>query len=147
MADRPTRGSGSYSVHQTDELEVYFSEMAHGRPVGFVDSPKWKPRCDVYETDEALIVHMDIAGMAAGDFQVEVSDGVLTIAGERQPRGECKRHYHGMEVQVGPFERRLRLPVPVDPRSMRATYDSGFLEVFLAKLPERRSGIHSVKVE
>lgn len=147
MADRPSRGSGSYSVHQADELEVYFSEMAHGRPVGFVASPKWKPRCDVYETDEALIVYMDIAGMAAGDFLVEVSDGVLTIGGERKPRGEGKRHYHSMEVQVGPFERRLRLPVPVDPRSMRATYDSGFLEVFLAKLPERRSGIHSVKVE
>jgi HSP20 family molecular chaperone IbpA len=52
-----------------------------------------------------------------------------------------------MEVQVGPFERRLRLPVAVDPRSMRATYDAGFLEIFLAKLAERRSGIHSVKVE
>lgn len=147
MADRPSRGSGSYSVHQADELEVYFSEMAHGRPVGFVASAKWKPRCDVFETDEALIVHVDIAGMTAGAFQVEVSDGVLTIAGERQPRGEGKRRYHSMEVQVGPFERRLRLPVPVDPRSMHATYDSGFLEVHLTKLPERRSGVHSVKVE
>jgi HSP20 family protein len=147
MADRPSRGSGSYSTHQADELEVYFSEMAHGRPVGFVASPKWKPRCDVFETADALIVHMDIAGMAAGDFQVEVSDGVLTIAGERVARGEGKRHYHSMEVQVGPFERRLRLPIPVDPRSMRATYEGGFLEVFLAKLPERRSGVHSVKVE
>jgi len=147
MADRPSRGSGSYSTHQADELEVYFSEMAHGRPVGFVASPKWKPRCDVFETADALIVHMDIAGMTAGDFQVEVSDGVLTIAGERITKSEGKRHYHSMEVQVGPFERRLRLPVPVDPRSMRATYESGFLEVFLAKLPERRSGIHSVQVE
>jgi HSP20 family protein len=147
MADRPARGSGSYSVHQADELEVYFSEMAHGRPVGFVASPKWKPRCDVYETADALIVHVDIAGMSAGDFQVEVQDGVLMIAGERRARGEGKRHYHSMEVQVGPFERRLRLPVPVDPRSMRATYESGFLEVHLAKLPERRSGTHSVKVE
>ncbi len=147
MADRPARGSGSFSVHQADELEVYFSEMAHGRPVGFVASPKWKPRCDVYETADALIVHVDIAGMSAGDFQVEVQDGVLLIAGERTARGEGKRHYHSMEVQVGPFERRLRLPVPVDPRSMRATYESGFLEVHLAKLPERRSGTHSVKVE
>ena len=148
MADRPSRGSGSINVHQADELEVYFNEMAHGRPVGFVASAKWRPRCDVYETDDALYVHVDIAGMAAGDFQVEVAEGILMISGERkQQPGDGKRHYHSMEVQVGPFERRLRLPVPVDPRSMRATYDGGFLEVFLAKLPVRRSGTHTVKVE
>jgi HSP20 family protein len=147
MADRPSRGSGSFNVHQADELEVYFNEMAHGRPVGFVASAKWRPRCDVYETDDALYIHVDIAGMSAGDFQVEIAEGILLISGERKQRGEGKRHYHSMEVQVGPFERRLRLPVPVDPRSMRATYDGGFLEVYLAKLPERRSGTHTVKVE
>jgi HSP20 family protein len=147
MTDRPSRGSGSYTVHLADELEVYFNEMAHGRPVGFVASTKWKPRCDVFETDDALIVHMDVAGMTPEEFQVEVGDGVLTISGERRARGDGKRHYHTMEVQVGPFERRLRLPVPVDPRSMRATYEHGFLEVRLAKLPERRSGFHSIKVE
>lgn len=147
MTDRPSRGSGSYTVHQADELEVYFSEMAHGRPVGFVASTKWKPRCDVFETDDALIVHADVAGMTAADFQIEIADGVLTIGGERRARGEGKRHYHSMEVQVGPFERRLRLPVPVDPRTMRATYDAGFLEIHIAKLPERRSGVHSIKVD
>jgi HSP20 family molecular chaperone IbpA len=51
-----------------------------------------------------------------------------------------------MEVQIGPFERRLRLPVPVDPTSLRATYDQGFLEVHLTKLPPRPSGPHTVKV-
>src|SRR5467141_3130174 len=63
--NRPSRGSGSLTVHLADELDVYFNEVAHGRPVGFVASPKWKPRTDVYETDAELIVHMDIAGMQA----------------------------------------------------------------------------------
>lgn len=143
---RPSRGSGAFTVHLADELEVYFNEVAHGRPVGFVASQKWKPRADVYETDDALVVHMDIAGMRAEDFHVEVADGVLTIGGERVPQREGKRHYHAMEVQIGPFERRLRLPVPVDPTSVRATYEHGFLEIRLTKLPDRRSGSHSVKV-
>ncbi|MBI1967226.1 MAG: Hsp20/alpha crystallin family protein [Gemmatimonadetes bacterium] len=133
-------------MHLADELEVYFNEVAHGRPVGFVASQKWRPRTDVYETDDALVVHMDIAGMRAEDFSVDVADGVLTIAGERLARREGKRHYHAMEVQVGPFERRLRLPVPVDPTSVRATYEHGFLEIRLSKLPDRRSGSHAVKV-
>jgi HSP20 family protein len=143
MADKPPRGSGPFTVHLADELEVYFNEVAHGRPVGFVASPKWRPRADVYETETQLVVQLDIAGMQAEDFSVEIADGVLTISGERIARGEGKRHYHAMEVQIGPFERRLRLPVPVDPESLRASYEHGFLEVRLTKRP---SAPHSVKV-
>ena len=106
--NRPSRGSGSLTVHLADELDVYFNEVAHGRPVGFVASPKWKPRTDVYETDAELIVHMDIAGMRAEDFSVELNDGILKISGERIARQQGKRHYHSMEVQIGPFERRFR---------------------------------------
>src|SRR5881409_4480205 len=84
--NRPSRGSGSFTVHLADELEVYFNEVAHGRPVGFVASPKWKPPTDVYETADALVVHMDIAGMRSEDFTVQYVDGVLTIAGERTAR-------------------------------------------------------------
>src|ERR1051326_4948870 len=109
--NRPSRGSGPLTVHLADELDVYFNEVAHGRPVGFVASPKWKPRTDVYETDDELIVHMDIAGMQAEDFSVELDEGILRVAGERPTRQQGKRHYHAMEVQVGPFERRFRLPV------------------------------------
>src|SRR6185436_5956160 len=126
MADRPSRGSGSLTVYAADELEVYFNEVAHGRPVGFVASLKWKPPTDVYETDESLVVHMDIAGMRGGDdFKVELANGILTIGGERLAPREGKRHYHAMEVQIGPFERRLRLPVPIDPESLRSSYDAG----------------------
>ena len=143
---RPPRGSGPFTAHVADELEVYFNEVAHGRPVGFASSPKWRPHADVYETDDELIVQMDIAGMRAEDFRVDIADGVLTIAGERLTRGEGKRHYHVMEVQIGPFERRLRLPVAVDPDSIRATYDHGFLAVQLRKVSATRSGPHSVRV-
>ncbi|MGH7530382.1 MAG: Hsp20/alpha crystallin family protein [Gemmatimonadales bacterium] len=143
---RPSRGSGSLTVHLADELDVYFNEVAHGRPVGFVASPKWKPRTDVYETDDELIVHMDIAGMRPEEFHVELNDNVLSVAGERRPRQEGRRHYHAMEVQVGPFERRFRLPVVVDPATIRATYEHGFLEIRLTKQPPRSSGAQSVRV-
>lgn len=144
---RDSSGSGDFTVHIADELEVYFNEVAHGRPIGFVGSLKWKPPTDVYETDDAVVVHMDIAGMHAGDFQIELADGILTISGERLARREGKRHYHAMEIQIGPFERRLRIPAPVDPDSVHASYEAGFLEVRLRKLPARGSGTHSVKVE
>lgn len=134
-------------MHLADELDVYFNEVAHGRPVGFVASPKWKPRTDVYETENELIVHMDIAGMRAEDFTVELDEGILKISGERATRQQAgKRHYHAMEVQIGPFERRFRLPVVVDPSSIKATYEDGFLQIRLVKQPPRSSGAQSVRV-
>ncbi len=146
-ASRPSRGSGSLTVHLPEELEVYFNEVAHGRPVGFVASAKWKPPTDIFETDDALVICMDIAGMRSEDFTVELANGILTIGGERKLRREGKPHYHAMEVQVGPFERRFRLPTPVDPESIRANYEQGFLEVRLTKLPARLSGPQSVRVQ
>src|SRR5713101_2668647 len=144
---RPGRGSGSFTVHPAEELEVYFNEVAHGRPVGFVASSKWKPPTDIFETEDALVICMDIAGMTSEEFSVELADGILTIGGERKLRRDGKPHYHAMEVQVGPFERRFRLPVPVDPESIRAAYEHGFLEVRLTKLPPRLSGPQSVRVQ
>jgi len=104
--------------------------------VGFVASPKWKPRTDVFETDDALVIHMDVAGMRLEDFQVELAEGLLKISGERVARRGGRRHYHAMEVQIGPFERRLRLPVAVDSENIRKSYEAGFLEVRLRKLVE-----------
>ncbi len=144
---RPGRGSGPFIVHTGDELEVYFNEVAHGRPVGFVASAKWRPRTDVYETAEAVFVIVDIAGMDPAEFTIEFSEGVLTIAGERRRRRGERVHYHAMEIQAGPFERRLRLPVPVDPGSMRADYAAGLLEVRMTRIPERRAGAFSVRVQ
>ena len=85
--------------------------------------------------------------MSSDDFTVEFADGILTIGGERTTQHEGKPHYHSMEVQVGPFERRFRLPVPVDPESIRASYEHGFLAVRLTKLPARLSGPQSVRVQ
>lgn len=143
---RSRRGSGPFVVHTGDELEVYFTEAAPGRPMGFVGSAKWRPPTDVYETAEAVVIVVDIAGMQPGDFVVEFADGVLTIGGERPARRGERRRYHAMEVQAGSFQRRLRLPVPVDPGSMQATYEQGMLEVRLARIPERRAGSFSVRV-
>src|SRR5207249_9598387 len=102
LPNRPSRGSGSLTVHLADELDVYFNEVAHGRPVGFVASPKWKPRTDVFETDEELIVHMDIAGMRAEDFSVELDEGILKIWGERtamRQQGKRRSEEHTSELQ------------------------------------------------
>ncbi len=129
------RPSGPVTPHSADELEVYFNDYVRGAPVGFVSTPKWRPATDLYETDDGFVVVMDIAGVEPGEFSVSLDAGMLTVSGERKERASGRREYHAMEIKVGPFERTFRLPKPVDPASLKATYDLGFLEIRLAKLP------------
>jgi HSP20 family protein len=132
---RAPRLSGPVALHDADELEVYFNDYVRGAPVGFISTPKWRPSTDVYETDDGFVLVMDIAGVEPGEFSVSLDAGMLTVSGERKERASGRREYHAMEVKVGPFERTFRLPKPVDPASLKATYDLGFLEIRLAKLP------------
>jgi HSP20 family protein len=129
------RPSGPSIPHIADELEVYFNDYVRGAPVGFVSTPKWRPPTDIYETEESFVFVMDIAGVAPGAFTVSLDAGMLTVSGERKERASGRRDYHAMEVKVGPFERTFRLPKPVDASSLKATYDLGFLEIRLTKVP------------
>jgi HSP20 family protein len=135
------RPSGPVTLHSADELEVYFNDYVRGAPVGFISTPKWRPPADLYETDDGFVLVMDIAGVELGEFSVSLDAGMLTVSGERKERASGRREYHAMEVKVGPFERTFRLPRPVDPASLRATYDLGFLEVRLAKVPPHAVGV------
>ena len=151
MADPPRRPpgprpSGPTTPHLADELEVYFNEYVRGSPVGFVSTPKWRPPTDIYETDDFFVVVMDIAGVAPDGFSVTFDGGVLTVSGERQETASGRREYHAMEVKVGPFERRFRFPRRVDPASLRAAYELGFLEIRLAKIPDKPKPVR-VEVE
>lgn len=143
MADQARRPPGNRPSgptpppHLADELEVYFNEYVRGSPVGFVSTSKWRPPADIYETEDAFVVVLDIAGVEPDGFTVTFDAGVLTVAGERLEQASGRREYHAMEVKVGPFERRFRFARRVDPASLKATYELGFLEIRLAKIPEK----------
>jgi HSP20 family protein len=147
MADQARRPPGNRPSgptpppHLADELEVYFNEYVRGSPVGFVSTPKWRPPTDIYETEDAFVVVMDIAGVEPGGFTVTFDAGVLTVSGERLDQASGRREYHAMEVKVGPFERHFRFTKRVDPASLKATYELGFLEIRLAKVAEKPKAV------
>lgn len=90
------------------------------------------PATDVFETEGEVIVIVDIAGLKQEDIQLTLKGSVLKIYGNRSPRAGSYK-YHQMEIDYGPFERSLYLPVPVDTQDISATYKNGFLEIRLAK--------------
>src|SRR5215217_4572080 len=97
-----------------------------------VHSNVWIPPTDVYETEDHLIVKVEIAGMREADFEVSVEDQVLMIRGFRSDVNE-RRAYHQMEIRFGKFEITVELPVSVDLDQATAEYKHGFLTVIYPK--------------
>lgn len=88
---------------------------------------------DVYLCDDppALTVELDVAGIDPETAEIALHGDVLIVSGERRPPAGPRRVYHHAEIAWGPFERRMRLNVPVDPDRATATYDRGLLTISL----------------
>nr|MBP8164671.1 Hsp20/alpha crystallin family protein [Anaerolineales bacterium] len=78
-----------------------------------VRSTIWSPPTDGYETEEAYVVRVEIAGMREEDFDVAVENHTLHISGNRPDQLE-RRAYHQMEIRFGKFATAVSLPGPVN---------------------------------
>ena len=115
------------------------SELGTGRGVGSHRNI-WRPPTDLFETEDALIVSIEIAGMLEGSLSVSIADRELTVSGFRQ-RSETRGAYHQMEIRYGEFRTDVHLPTVVDEDRIEGSYNDCFLTV---TMPKR--GAHRVKV-
>ena len=92
----------------------------------------WRPPTDVYETEDAVIVRVEIGGMQEKDFSIALTGRSLVIRGIRMEAPE-RRAYHQMEVFFGEFVSKVELPCAVVGDQVQAEYRAGFLRVVLPK--------------
>jgi HSP20 family protein len=90
----------------------------------------WRPPTDVYETDIAIIVRVEVAGMRETDFSISMVGRNLTIRGIRQDTSE-RRAYHQMEIPFGEFSTEFELPYMINANLVEAIYRDGFLLITL----------------
>lgn len=98
----------------------------------------WRPPTDVYETDEVILIRIEIAGLDPQDFQVNFDNGRLIVQGRRDDAcRHQKRLFRQMEINYGPFGVIVVLSEPIDQTGIRATYRHGLLEITIPKLKPR----------
>ncbi|HZR47375.1 MAG TPA: Hsp20/alpha crystallin family protein [Candidatus Manganitrophaceae bacterium] len=97
--------------------------------------PRWRPPADLFETPEALIVKVEIAGLSEEEFEITLYEDTLVVEGVRSWKLPAEAaQFHTVEVRYGPFRLELPIPAPVDRKRVRARYDLGFLKVTLPKM-------------
>jgi HSP20 family protein len=102
------------------------------------------PSVELNETDKEVKVVAELPGLDQNDVALELSDGVLTISGEKKSETEDKQRFFS-ERYYGRFERRV--PVDdVDQEKVAASFKNGVLTVTLPKLPTAQRKVNRIAI-
>jgi HSP20 family protein len=95
------------------------------------------PAVDIAEKEKAYEVTAELPGMDEKNIEVTLSNGMLSIKGEKQEeKEEKKKDYHLKERRFGSFERCFTVPEGVDRDKIEASFSKGVLKVMLPKTAE-----------
>jgi HSP20 family protein len=113
--------------------------QARAQRLHSVETSGWAPAVDVYETDDAFCVSIELAGFKPDDFSVNATDESVTISGQRKaPSAAGETSGPGQFLQVerglGAFTRRFKFPHPITVGNVSATFRDGLLAVKIPKL-------------
>lgn len=150
-----TRDPFAQMRQMTAELDRMFEPFPFGsfalptlRTRPFIERAGWMPEIEVFEKDNRLVTKVDLPGMKKEDVKVEVTDGHLTISGERKSELEEKKdRFYRSERQYGSFYRAVPLPEGVKLEDVNATFAEGVLEVSVPLPAKPESKARTVEVK
>lgn len=88
------------------------------------------PKCDLYETDDQLIIEAEVPGLKREDLQISIHQQMMTISGEfKSLRPNCK--YYLKERMNRKFKKELMLPYPVFVNQIRSEIKKGILTIVM----------------
>jgi HSP20 family protein len=118
------------------------------RAFAFPDGESWAPQIDVFERDNRLVTKVDLPGLKKEDVKVEVTDGHLSISGERKSETEEEKHnVYRCERSYGSFYRAVPLPEGAKLEDVKATFTDGVLEVSVPLPAKAEAKPRTVQIE
>jgi HSP20 family protein len=111
-----------------------YSPFRDARRVAF--APEFRPAgrlapLDLYRTEDAVVLSVDLPGIDAGSIDVDVDGGILTVRAQRTAPAIEGATWLSRERQSGAIVRKLRLGDGIDAESISADYADGVLTVTL----------------
>lgn len=133
-----------------EEMNRLFDEFFTGLPErrrGLLEG-EWVPSIDLAETEDEIVVTIELPGIKQDDVDITIADDVLTFKGEKKEEKEVKKeNYHRIERSYGSFQRSITLPTIVQADKAKATYKNGVLQVNIPKAEEVKPKQIKINVE
>ena len=145
MARRnPFRGFNDFisETNRSTENWMTGADIISGDESKRTQASAWAPVTDIFTRGEDMVVRCDLAGVMREDLDITLSNGILTISGERKvPEDEREASFYVSERNYGFFRRSMSLPEGLGERDIAAIFEEGVLEVVLtggSRMPSPR---------
>lgn len=100
---------------------------------------EWSPSADISETEKEYLIRAELPGLKKEDVKVTLSDGAITIEGERkQQKEEKNERFHRVESSYGSFTRTFSLPDNIKADAVRCESKDGVLTVHIPKTEQKK---------
>ncbi|HAC63090.1 MAG TPA: molecular chaperone [Cyanothece sp. UBA12306] len=119
-------------------------------------SPSWDremkgfsnvPAAELSETDEAVLLKLEVPGMKAEDLDIQVTKEAVYIKGERKQEAVSQdKGVTRSEFRYGKFERAIALPASINNANVSADYKDGILLLTLPKAEEEKNKVVKVNI-
>ncbi len=108
----------------------------------------WSPDIEVLLENGKFFVHADLPGLTKDNVTIDISDGMLTLTGERKAAEERKKEgYYQTERTYGRFCRNIVLPEGTKPETAKATFKNGVLEIAIDVPEPPKPTVRHVDIE
>jgi len=106
------------------------------------------PRLDIAETKDKYEIKAELPGMDEKDVNLSLSEGVLTISGEKKSEHENKdeKGYYLRECSYGSFSRSVRLPDNIAADKIEARFKKGVLTVDMPKKEPAPNKVRKIEI-
>ncbi len=141
-----TMSSTVYTMGEADftsmarNMSRWVNHVLGGAVHKYRSGEAWAPSVNLYEGADHYHLIVDLAGMDPKNIDLRVEEGVLVLSGQRPmpetPDDAPSTRMHLMEIDHGPFCRKLELPDDVDVEAavhLEAVYGNGYLRIRLPK--------------
>ncbi len=140
LFDRFAGGWGMPSLRRMFDTDPAF------RYEGTLSVPS--PAVDVTEDDTGYKVTAELPGMSEKEIEVVVSDGMLTLKGEKRAGKEQKdKNFYVSERSYGSFQRSFTLPDGVDRDKVAADFAKGVLTISMPKTAKAKEAEKKIEVK
>ena len=118
------------------ELQVQHKREVEKKQETTIPARLFLPTADIFETDRALTVVLEMPGVSKDNVEVNVDDGILKIDGKID-----FSKYEGLrpvytEYNIGHYTRSFQLSSAIDQDKISAEMRDGVLAVVLPKLEQ-----------
>ena len=119
-----------------NKLNELLQEFGGMRFTRFARHNVWAPAINAYWERDRIAICVELAGVEKKSIRLGVSPREVRLSGRRalpEPKSadQLVEEILTLEINHGPFERVMTLPVEVDPERVEAEYHNGLIWIYL----------------